>query len=96
MAVFAIIAEDDSVPADLSGIIKDRHPDCFQYNKRTWFVSLKGQTVKKVAESIGMKPSEDEAEDELVGVAIFRINPSYWGNATADLWDWLKANFEGG
>ena len=93
MAVLVIIAEDDAIPANIPELVKREYPDHFQYNTRTWFVSAKGLTTKRVAASLGINADEDD-EGEVEGVAVFRVTASYWGNANADLWEWLKVKFE--
>jgi hypothetical protein len=94
MALFLIIAEDDSDPLDLTKLVDKAFPDAYQINKRCWVISLKGLTVEKIARKLGVSGDEADESEGTQGVVIVRATPSYWGNANTKLWDWLKAHVE--
>jgi hypothetical protein len=95
MALFLIMAEDDSIPADIQKLVDREFPDSYKINKRCWVISLKGFTTEKVARKLNVAvDDDDDGEGKTEGVVIMRATPSYWGNANTQLWDWLKAHVE--
>jgi hypothetical protein len=94
MALFLIIAEDDSTPRDIQGIVDSAFPNAYRINKQCWIISHKGLTTEKIARQLNL-PTEDQDDSEgTQGVVVIRATPSYWGSANTKLWDWLAAQIE--
>ena len=92
MALFLIMAEDQTTPKDLHKLIQDAYPDVFRINKQCWIISVQGLTAVKIATNLGVEPDDDEKGTR--GIVVFRATPSYWGNASTELWDWVAAKVE--
>lgn len=88
MSVFIIVSKTDN--AELGRIIQEKYPqDYYQYSSNQWLVSSSGIS-KEVSDNLGIS----DKDKNLVAV-VFAIS-SYWGRASADVWDWLKNKLEEG
>jgi hypothetical protein len=90
MSVFAVLLPIEN--PKLTDIIKNKfpEPDHYQITSTQWLVSAKG-TAKQVSDTLGV--SAKEKEDRMGSAVILAIS-SYWGVASTELWDWIKAKME--
>lgn len=85
MSVFLVIAPPDN--ALLGPALESRFAGKFMrvWNGQ-WFISASG-TPREICEHLGIADGPN-------GSGIVIAVASYWGRANADLWPWLRSNFE--
>jgi len=64
-----------------------REKDRYDFSSTAWLLSTTG-TPSEIAEKLGVK------KGGISGVVVMRSTNSYFGVASADLWDWIKARIE--
>lgn len=87
MAVFAVVASNAS-PELLSAIERVYGKKSFRFASNVWFV-VDAETSKKVCEKLGVQPGG------ITGVVVMPFAGSYYGVSSTELWEWLRAAFEG-
>ena len=87
MSIFVVfrVTKPEAIRTALEGKYST---DFFDLGNNEWLVSDKG-TAKEVSDKIGIT-----AEGSPVGSAIVFSMGSYFGRASADIWDWIKAKTE--
>ena len=61
----------------------------YQLAEDQWLVSSDGATAKALSEQLGVTTNGTPS------VVVFRVS-SYFGMQPTDVWDWIKAHWEGG
>ena len=88
MSLFAVLSP--SVNPKLESAIIEKFPDNhFKINSTQWVVSGKG-SAKIISDTIGIT-SEGDAT---IGSGVVLAFSGYWGRASTDLWEWMKAKIE--
>jgi hypothetical protein len=86
MAIFVIFRVSN--PPLLESALGRVFPkDHFKVGNDEWLVSAIG-TAKEVSDKIGITPGAD------MGSAVVFSMANYYGRATTEIWDWIKAKSE--
>jgi hypothetical protein len=89
MAIFVVFRITN--PEKIETSIKRAYPnDHFDLGSGQWLVSATG-TAKEVSEKIGITKGDAGGD---AGSAIVFSMGSYFGRATSDIWEWIKAKAE--
>ncbi len=87
MSIFVVFRV--TKPEEMKAAIESKFPDdSFNLGNNEWLVSDKG-TAKEVSDKIGIS-----SEASPVGSAIVFSMGSYFGRASTNIWDWIKAKTE--
>ena len=88
MALFAVILPQED--EELEAAIKAKFPDTNHYkiSSTQWIVSGKG-TAQKISDKLGIT-----GDGSTIGNGIVLAFTGYWGRASTDLWEWMKAKIE--
>lgn len=81
MSVFAVVFTRPH--AEIEASVKEHFPDAYQMTDSTFLVRSDNLS-SQIAESVGIKG----ANRRFAG-AVFKINHSYSGFTSRDLWEWL-------
>ena len=85
MAIFAVFRVHN--PAKMAAAIERAFPeDYFKVKEDEWIVSAKG-TAKDVSDLLDVSNGD-------TGPAIIFKMANYYGRATTEIWDWVKAKAE--
>jgi hypothetical protein len=92
MPIFVILPQNPDAQAKLPAAVFGAYPDA---NKKladhNWLVAGKG-TAQDVSANLGITLKDNSPGP--TGTAIVLEVASYYGRATTDIWDWVKAKWE--
>lgn len=87
MAVFAIIAQPNPNTEKLAAVIAKTFPDShLQLGDKNWLVATTG-TPKELSDKLGITDGRN-------GAAVVVLMAGYYGRASNDIWNWVKAKWE--
>lgn len=93
MPIFVLLPQNDVAQQNLPGAVARAYPEA---NKKlanhNWMVAGKG-TAQEVSAKLGITDPKDPAASAVGTVMVLEI-ASYYGRATTDIWDWVKAKWE--
>ena len=82
-----------SLPGPLDARSWTASRPCFPANVRLaedqWLAASEGVTAQSLSEQLGVK------RNGIPSVVVFRVS-SYFGMQSTDVWDWIRAHWEGG
>jgi hypothetical protein len=87
MALFVVLALDNSAPVIQTGIEKHFPDNFYAIEKGKWLVATPLVTAKQVSDKIGI--TNDQDTNEITGL-VFRM-AGYFGQADKDIWEWIAA-----
>lgn len=87
MAIFLVASRRRNYP-ELAARIERQFPDHFQFTENVWLVSSE-DTAVGVSQQIGLQRGGD-----LRGILVTKMAPAYYGLASSELWDWIRAAIE--
>ena len=62
---------------------------CYRLAEDQWLIASDGLTAQSLSEQLGVK------RNGIPSVVVFRVS-SYFGMQSTDVWDWIRAHWEGG
>lgn len=86
MALFLIVALEESVPHVDAGISRAFATSSYRIEPGKWFVHSTLQTSKEVSDAIGIT-ADPPAVTNLRGVVV--AVKGYYGRGPSDLWEWV-------
>jgi hypothetical protein len=93
MPIFVLLPQNEQGQANLPAAVARAYPDA---NKKlanhAWLVAGKG-SAQDVSAKLGITSPTDPAANAVGTVMVLEI-ASYYGRATTDIWDWVKAKWE--
>src|SRR5947208_1744767 len=93
MPIFVLLPQNADAQARLPAAVASAYPDA---NKKlannSWLVAGKG-TAQDVSANLGIT-TKDNTGPGPTGTTIVLEVASYYGRATSDIWDWVKAKWE--
>jgi hypothetical protein len=93
MPIFVILPQNPDSRAKLPAAVAQAYPDAHKMlADQNWLVAGKG-TAQDVSANLGIT-LKDNAAPGPTGTTIVLEVASYYGRATTDIWDWVKAKWE--
>jgi hypothetical protein len=93
MPIFVLLPQNPDAQAKLPAAVARAYPDANKaLANHNWLVAGKG-TAQDVSANLGIT-SKDNSGPGPVGTTIVFEVASYYGRATTDIWDWVKAKWE--
>lgn len=87
MAIFAIITQPNPNSQNLPSAIAKAFPDShLQIGEKNWLVATTG-TARELSDKLGITDGSN-------GAAIVILMAGYYGRASNDIWNWVKAKWE--
>jgi len=87
MALFVVLALDNSASVIEASIAKEFPEDYYKIEPGKWFVKAQLVTAKQVSDRIGI--TNDQNADGFTGVVLGVRG--YFGRAPQDMWEWIAA-----
>jgi hypothetical protein len=87
MAIFVVFRVSDPKKME-AAMLRTFPDDHIQVHAGEWLVSTSG-TAKDVSDKLQVTPGND------AGAAIVFSMANYYGRATSEIWEWIKAKAEG-
>jgi hypothetical protein len=85
MSLFAVLLPEEN--PKLVDAIQAKYPDNYPITSTQWIVFGKG-TAREVSNNLEI------STEKTIGSAVVLTITSYWGRASTDLWDWMRAKIE--
>jgi hypothetical protein len=93
MPIFVLLPQNEAAQRNLPPAVARVYPDDHkQLANHNWLVAGKG-TAQDVSEKLGIHKPDEPAASEVGTVMVLEI-ASYYGLATNDIWNWVKAKWE--
>src|SRR4051794_5085024 len=93
MPIFVLLPQNEIAKAALPAAVARAYPDANKsLANHNWLVAGKG-TAQDVSANLGVT-SKDDPSFASVGTVMVLEVASYYGRASADIWDWVKAKWE--
>lgn len=93
MPVFVVLPQNESAQRNLPDAVAKAYPDASKkLSNHNWLVAAK-ESAQDVSANLGITVKNDRGPGP-TGTAMVLEVASYYGRATTDIWDWVKAKWE--
>ena len=85
MAIFAVMSRKPNPSLDAA--VRQSFPNSYKLGEQVWFLTFDG-TARDLCDRLGIR------KGGITGVVAMPTTGAYYGVASSDLWDWLRAAVE--